>query len=263
MTFQEFIDKWNGKKADYDGYYGPQCMDLYRFYVKEVLDYPQSKPVPSAKDVWNNYPTEYYEKVPYSYGVDGQNGDIVIWGTDLGPDGHIAVFIEGDDLNFRSFDQNYPVGSSCHIQSHSYSGVLGFLRPKKNIVAPNPPQNEDLKNGLLTNFNFFGDKLPNGRRLQADTYITEEDKKKMWLDVGPNQYWAVVDTNSINFFLSLYRQYRDELIKLGYSFKENGDLIPPTNNSSAIKEEAVKQANRAKEAIDSIIALFSKFRKNE
>lgn len=262
MTFHEFIDKWSGKHLEYAGSAGAvnQCVDLVNQYIVSVQG---KSPIlnTNAKDFLNKADKNVYDVIYYTFPQVFQNGDIVVWGSGIGLNGHIAVFIEGDDLNFRSFDQNYPVGSPCHIQSHSYNNVLGIMRLKGS--SPTPPQNEDLKNGLLTNFNFSGDKLPNGRRLQADTYFTEEDKKKMWLDVGPNQYWAVVDTDSINFFLSLYRQYRDELIKLGYSFQSNGDLIPPTDNSSVIKEEAVKQANRAKEAIDSIIALFSKFRKNE
>ncbi len=258
MTFQEFIDKWSGKYLEYAGSAGAvnQCVDLVNQYIVSVQG---KSPIlnTNAKDFLTRADTSVYDVIPYSFPQVLRNGDIVVWGEEIGKNGHIAVVIDADEYNFRSFDQNYPVGTPCHKQNHSYNGVIGVMR-LKGSSSPQPPENEELKNGLLTNFNFSGDKLPNGRRLQADTYITEDDKKKMWLDVGPNQYWFVGDTDSINFFMSLYRQYRDELAKLGYSFQSNGDLIPPTDNSSAIKEEAVKQANRAKEAIDSIIALFSK-----
>lgn len=68
MTFDQFITKWNGKKADFDNAYGGQCVDLFRFYVQEVLEQPQPKPVIGAADFWTNYDIDpnlknYFEKV--------------------------------------------------------------------------------------------------------------------------------------------------------------------------------------------------------
>ena len=55
---------------------------------------------------------------------------MIIWNKLLGQYGHVAVFLEGDNKKFKSFDQNYPVGSACHIQDHDYKAVMGWLRPK-------------------------------------------------------------------------------------------------------------------------------------
>ena len=134
MTLQQFIDKYNGKKIDYDGFYGAQCMDLYRQYVKEVLEFPQSPGVEGAKDVWDTYLKDKYTRVSNTPDGVPEAGDIVIWGIGAGTYGHIAIFIEGTTGSFKSFDQNWPVGSSCHIQGHYYSNVLGWLKPIKQEV---------------------------------------------------------------------------------------------------------------------------------
>jgi len=130
MTFDSFITKYNGKTVDVDNAFGGQCVDLYRLYVKEVLGFAQSPPVKGAKDIWDTYLSGYF--IRYSNTPLGvpQKGDIIIWGKSYGPYGHVGIYYSGNVLNFKSFDQNDPVGSRCHIQSHSYRGVLGWLRPR-------------------------------------------------------------------------------------------------------------------------------------
>lgn len=131
MTFDEFINKYDGKKIDYDGFHDGQCVDLYRQYVKEVLEFPQSQPVEGAKDVWDTYLKDKYTRVANTPDGIPDKGDIVIWNSGAGTYGHIAIFIEGTTGSFKSFDQNWPVGSPCHIQGHYYSNVLGWLKPIK------------------------------------------------------------------------------------------------------------------------------------
>lgn len=36
-TYEQFIKAHNGKAADYDGVAGAQCVDLTKFYLKEVF----------------------------------------------------------------------------------------------------------------------------------------------------------------------------------------------------------------------------------
>ena len=127
MTFDEFLKKYDGKGIDFDGQYGAQCVDLYRQYVKEVLGYPQSPAVEGAKDIWDTYLPDYFKRVENTrYGVP-EKGDIVIFSS--GTYGHVSIFISGDANKFESFDQNYPKGSLCHKQGHTYSGVIGWLKP--------------------------------------------------------------------------------------------------------------------------------------
>ena len=50
----------------------------------------------------------------------------------MGTYGHIGIFDNGTLSKFESFDQNFPKGSLCHLQKHSYKNVLGWLRFKRN-----------------------------------------------------------------------------------------------------------------------------------
>lgn len=157
MTLDEFITKWNGKGIDFDNYYGFQCMDLYRQYVKECLGLLQSPPVAGAKDVWTTYLKEKYDRFDNTPSAVPIKGDIMIWGAGAGPYGHIAVCTEANINDFKSFDQNWPVNSLCHIQPHNYTNVLGWLRAKAIVqpVVPNDMLRIDLE-GLQTALETYG-----------------------------------------------------------------------------------------------------------
>ena len=133
MTTDEFVSKYNGKTIDFDGVFGGQCMDLYRQFVKEVLGFPQSPPVTGAYQVWDTYLSQYFDRIDNTPSGIPQKGDILIWGQSVGKYGHIAVYLEGNTSSFKSFDQNWPVGTNCHIQSHNYNGLLGWLTPRSNM----------------------------------------------------------------------------------------------------------------------------------
>lgn len=130
MTLRQFINKYDGKTVDWDQKFGGQCVDLWRQYVDEVLELPQSPPVRGAKDVWDTYLEKHFNRVENTPKGVPEKGDIVIWET--GEYGHIAIFAEGGIRSFTSFDQNYPVGTKCHLQKHNYQGVLGWLHPITN-----------------------------------------------------------------------------------------------------------------------------------
>ena len=138
MTIQEFFDKWNGKLLDYDGAYGGQCVDVYRQFCKEVLVIPQSPLVVGAADIWTSYLQAHFERIDNTPDGVPTKGDVVIWNKFAGGGfGHVGIFSSGDINNFVSFDENWPVGSVCHFQPHTYTNVLGWLRPK-NVVVPTP-----------------------------------------------------------------------------------------------------------------------------
>ena len=143
ITPDQFFGKYDQKGIDFDLYYGFQCMDLYRQFVKECFGFPQSPSVSGAKDVWNTYLTEYFNRITNTIEAVPIKGDIIIWGVGAGPYGHIAVCKDGTQTEFTSFDQNWPVGSLCHFQKHNYTNVLGWLRVKtiEDTIppAPEPP----------------------------------------------------------------------------------------------------------------------------
>lgn len=131
MTLQEFVNKYNGKGIDYDGHYGFQCVDLYRKYVQEVLNYPQSPGVSGAKDIWNSYLQEYFTRIANTPDGVPEPGDIMIWGDSYGPYGHVAVVTRATLTTFTCFSQNDPTGSLCGEKLYrTYKPVLGWLHPK-------------------------------------------------------------------------------------------------------------------------------------
>ena len=114
-------------------------MDLMHLYCKEVLGLPDLRVLAAsfAKDVYLNFSTVYghekFDKFDNTPTGVPNKGDILFWGTGVGPYGHVAIYVSGDVMNIKSFDQNYPTGSSCHLQDHNYKGVLGWLRLKQPV----------------------------------------------------------------------------------------------------------------------------------
>lgn len=141
MTLDQFIAAHNGQFLDFDGKYGPQCVDLVDFYARDVLSIPI---------VWANA-IDWYGRdqtfESWSRNVWGDRaskpsrGSIVVWGASAragtGVYGHIAICTDpGDGLTFGVFEQNYPTGSRCHLGRHTFDGVIGW---GERILPPAPP----------------------------------------------------------------------------------------------------------------------------
>lgn len=142
MTLAAFVLAYLGRPLDLDHRFGPQCMDLAEEYVAQVLHAPPL--TGNAIDVWRHGARPGYTLVANGPTNAPLPGDLVVWG---GPDaavgttefGHIAVALLADSMGFLSFDQNWPERSTCHVQPHRYTGVLGWLRPLRlqsvNVAA--------------------------------------------------------------------------------------------------------------------------------
>lgn len=158
MTRDQFIAKYTNQKVDFDGAFGVQCMDLMHQYVYDVCGLIDKKilAAPFARNVFENYNNipghEFFTKINNTPDGVPQVGDIIFWGAPIGRfiddngkvqyAGHVAIFLDGDANNFRSFDANWPTGTLPHIQGHNYDGVIGWLRFS-------PPQiNPPIGNGM-------------------------------------------------------------------------------------------------------------------
>ena len=139
MTLTEFVDKYTGKKIDFDGRYGAQCVDVFRQYCKDVLDIPHTGGVVGASELYTKYeamPLEqkYFNKLVYT-GEKPEAGDVVIFGaTKTNSYGHVAIVLDASTEKITVFEQDGFKQDGAHIGSWSYSRVLGFLRKREGAV---------------------------------------------------------------------------------------------------------------------------------
>ena len=126
ISLTEFLLKYNGKYCEVAGSANAQnqCVDLANAFIREVLGLPiiewtNAKDFPSKAGDKYTYHANTPQAIP-------QEGDLMVW--DNGTAGHIAIYLNGNVNNFNSFDQNYPLGSPCHVQGHTYANVSGWLR---------------------------------------------------------------------------------------------------------------------------------------
>ena len=138
-----FFSRWLNRGANYDGVFGNQCVDVFKYYNREVVNGPEVSG--NAIAYWTNYPKAKYTKILNSWWAVPQKGDVMIWGANrVLPLGHIAICSEASWYSFKSFEQNWPVkgyydkygnhiGTDvCHFVSHNYLSpkVIGWLHPK-------------------------------------------------------------------------------------------------------------------------------------
>lgn len=92
MSLTQFIRKYLGTKADFDGKFGAQCVDLYRIYLREVLNVPQTPSVEGAKEIIDN--PGVLSVTRDSALADYSRGDVLIWGsTESNKYGHVAILV--------------------------------------------------------------------------------------------------------------------------------------------------------------------------
>lgn len=134
MTLTDFVQKYNGKKVDFDGAFGAQCVDLFRQYNKDVYGLPHTGVVEGAKDLFLGYdqlPVErrYYEVVNKDEIIPG---DVVVWdGTTTNEYGHVAIVLGILDDNIIVFEQDGFAQDGAKISLRARANLLGALRRRK------------------------------------------------------------------------------------------------------------------------------------
>ena len=137
ITYAEFVKKYNGKAKDYDGVAGVQCVDLIKYYLKEVFGLNPGAwgDAHCYYDNFNNISAlkNNFTRIANTPSFVPQKGDIVVWAPSLnGGWGHIAIATgEGNTTYFYSYDQNWTGRhDACAKIKHNYNHVCGVLRPK-------------------------------------------------------------------------------------------------------------------------------------
>lgn len=146
--FNQFYNQFNGKVVEVeDPSAYAQCMDLM-FAWCDFINIPRGAVRhPTAIQVWSNADDttrKYFDLIPNSPVNIPQVGDIIVFGTRVGPVGHVSIETgRSNYLNLTTFDQNWSgAGYARTVTHYLYSGVIGWLHPK---VA----QGDDTKVNLI------------------------------------------------------------------------------------------------------------------
>lgn len=84
----------------------------------------------NAADLLANAPMNSYGRILNSPTNFPLPGDIVVWGKSWGGGfGHTGIVVTAHVMSFIAFEQNDPDGSTPHLKTYTYSGVVGWLRP--------------------------------------------------------------------------------------------------------------------------------------
>lgn len=139
ISIDQFVNEWNGKSIDVDGFPPDQpyqCYDAFIQYNREVIGCQPTiicRISGYVKDFWNDFENtilpQYYTKVgPLE---KGQKSDVCIWGNaPATPYSHIAVLLADNGSTQHIFGQNQP-NPYCSIIDFTSNGLLGYLRPKE------------------------------------------------------------------------------------------------------------------------------------
>jgi len=127
ISLTQFIKKYLGTKVDFDGKFGPQCVDLARQYYSEVLDVPQFPPVENAKDIIKN--PGKLKVIKEDALADYSSGDVLIWGASrTNQYGHVAILVSIYNTKyFIVLEQDGFKQDGCKLAFRSRENLLGGL----------------------------------------------------------------------------------------------------------------------------------------
>lgn len=137
ITLEQFVNKYKGKKVDFDNAFGAQCVDLPRQYWKEVEGIQEHTgacaTTGGAKDLFLDYAKMPLEK-KYFIRSKAKNwipGDVLIWdSTPTNKYGHVAIFLARLGNSLIVFEQNGFTQAGAEITVRSKDNLLGYLRRK-------------------------------------------------------------------------------------------------------------------------------------
>lgn len=136
-TFESWVNKYLGKRTDYDGVYGVQCVDLIDCYIEKCLGLKKGF-WGNAKNWWTDRNSSSWIKKNFDFVTpkykngELKKGDIGI--RTSGTYGHIFV-VYGPAANgkFKYYDQNATGnGDKMTLREKAFSSsyINGILRPK-------------------------------------------------------------------------------------------------------------------------------------
>lgn len=191
MKWSAWVKKYNGKKTDYDGAYGVQCVDLADCYIAECLGLNIGF-FGNAKYWWTNRNKSTWLKNNFDFITPNykngelKKGDIGI--RTSGTYGHIFVIAEPTkNGKVKYYDQNATGnGDKMTLREKTYnsSTVNGILRPKnqKNLKEAKVYKTVKANGGLFAysslNSSTAYTIIPNGTKVEVVTVSAGTKKIK-------------------------------------------------------------------------------------
>lgn len=155
---QAFIEEYTGKMIAFQNNAvvpAGSCMNVPHQFIYEMLGLTDPDIIYGAYayEVYTNFASlpaaKYFTLVANTSTNVPVVGDIPVFGqTENTPEGHICLFVSGDVNSLTCFEENYPTGSTAHLQTHSYDGLLGWLH--FNPPGQSPTQNATATDQQIT-----------------------------------------------------------------------------------------------------------------
>ncbi len=132
MTPEQFYAETVGKVIDYDGAYGAQCVDAFRYWGKM-----NNVPIPPTPNNWADGYWYSRDALGFSkwfvYVTDGnyRTGDWIFWarGSKSHPSSHVAMWFHGQE-----YGENQGGTGGFSLKPTDFSDALGALRWKGYIM---------------------------------------------------------------------------------------------------------------------------------
>ena len=135
--FNEFKNKYLGKKVDIDGLYGGQCVDLFNAWNKDYNGaYINCKPTGYARSLAenkaNNGMLNYFKEAQVNNMIEGT---VVVYGKcKFAPEGHVCFFIKDNgNGTYQALQQNYNNKQYVTIDNNPYEGIIGAFIPNQLV----------------------------------------------------------------------------------------------------------------------------------
>ncbi len=271
MTLDDFIQKYNKQKIDFDGAYGGQCVDLFRQYNQEVLKINQPRGVLGAADFWTNYETDSnlnnnFDKIPNTLTLLFKKGDVAIWNKKAGGGyGHIAVVSDdkATTSTFNSFDQNWKTISVCELISHNYTNLYGVLRPKKSqdLVCHSKEKNDE----LITKATWYDEHYQDYQDLQTKKTDFTQFKKtvEQRLETLAANLGSIIDWDEVVNASARFKQMDENNLALQAELEKQAESNKAVvsefeNKLSSLKLEMLVMKDDYEKKIDNIEARVDK-----
>lgn len=249
MTYQEFVNKYNGKYVDFDGSYGSQCWDLAQFYFRDVLNLPRSildgcglvsnMLVPPKRQVLDTY----FDEISTN---KMQQGDVVIWEY-----GHIAIYDHYDENGVYFFSQN---PNPCKVMIIGMGGAHAFR--KKGQSKHNIGYKAHIEDIGWTDWKYDGQTAGTtgqGKRLEAiridydkEVYAKAHIESIGWVDYGKIDINTVIGTTGESKRLECLClkgnfKYRLHLQETGWTCWTNADGVATLGSvGQSLRIEAIE-----------------------